>query len=86
MELVETLCSDDAKKSIKKILDHVISRNVLKQLSWSGKRTTKPSFENVYRRIVRGIHAGLERKFKDFTYSILEKKVQALLQGAEFTK
>lgn len=70
------------KKSIKKALDIVMDKNVQKQLSWSGLRTTKPSFELEYSRIVQAMKCALEAHYKDYDYHLFQNKIKTLLQGA----
>ena len=65
------------------MLDNVVAKSVQKQLSWSGIRTKKPSFEKEYKAIVTAMHFALQSQFKDYNYSIFEAKVQALLQGSK---
>lgn len=79
---ISALCGGDLKKSIRVILNRIMTPEVQKQLSWSGYRTTKPSFEKGYGKIVDAISQTLQEKFKDYNYEVLQKKVSTLLANA----
>lgn len=79
---MESFFGDDIKKSIKKALDILMVKSVQKKLSWSGLRTTKPSFEMEYKRIVEAMKFALKSRYKDYSYNLFQNKIQTLLQGA----
>ncbi len=70
------------KNSIRIILNHIMTKDVQKQLSWSGKGTKKISFELKYKRIVIAMNEVLKEKFMQYNYDDLKKKVSTLLSGA----
>lgn len=69
----------EVQKSIKKVLDVIMHKDVKKQLSWSGLRTTLPSFELRYKPIVDAMNRALKEKFAEYNYEVLARKLQALL-------
>lgn len=70
------------KKNIKKALDILMVKTVQKQLSWSGIRTTKPSFELEYNQVVQVMQFALKEHHTDYDYETLQTKIKTLLQGA----
>lgn len=59
-----------------------MDKAVQKELSWSGFRTSKPSFEKKFKKIVDAMNETLKEKYKDYNYDMLKKKVSTLLQNA----
>lgn len=54
-------------------------KNVQRELSWSGLRTTLPSFAIQYKLIVDGMNEALRQKFQDYNFEVLENKLKTLL-------
>lgn len=57
-------------------------RSLQKQLSWTGHRSSKPSFKFEYKTIIDGIHVAIKENFKDYTIAQGEAKLKRLLQNA----
>lgn len=79
MAYIQSFFVTDVQKSIKKALDVIMDKAVQKELSWSGIRTTLPSFELRYKTIVDALNQALKGKFADYNYEVLAKKLQSLL-------
>lgn len=72
----------DCSTAIKNIFDTIMEKGLLKQLSWTGRNTTKPSLKNKYKEILTGIHVALKEAYKDYTIDFGEQVIHKILKNA----
>lgn len=82
-EYLKMLGGTDFNAAIKKIIATIMERSLLKQLSWTGNKTTKPSFQKNYKSIIDGIHIAMKENYRDYTIVNGEAKIQNILRNAK---
>ncbi|KAJ6644082.1 hypothetical protein Bhyg_09048, partial [Pseudolycoriella hygida] len=79
---MKILGGNEFNMAIKLIIQNTLTRNVLKQLSWSGNRTTKPGLKKNYKLFVDAVHTVMQERFNDYTMTLGEEKMKNLIRSA----
>lgn len=79
IEYIKLVGGSDYNTAIKLTFKSIMHRSVLKQLSWTGTRTTRPSLQTRYKCILDGIHVAMKESFKDYTIALGEATMKSLV-------
>lgn len=71
----------DSMHAIKRAIDAIMTKEVQKQISFSGKRTVKPGLATDYKYILDAIHDAMQEKFTCYRRIDGERKLGSLLRS-----